>query len=92
MKNISQLELIEEAKKQVKELAAASKSLWQNKSVNLCFIQRDDETLGLSKIQVGWHTKNPCIIIGNKPMTQKQVLDILETAERFEKQQVKIEP
>jgi len=77
----TKLEMIIEAKKLVKELAKETKTLWQNDAYNVCLLETSDGDIKITKIQVGWNTKNPHVVIGNSPMTKKEVIETLDFQE-----------
>lgn len=77
----TKLEMISVARKLVKELAKETKTLWNNDAYNVCLLENRKGDIVITKTQVGWRTENPCVVIGNMPMTKKQVIEALDLQE-----------
>jgi len=80
------IELIQEARNKVKEISKATKTLGHNDPNSVCFILNNKQDLVITKIQTRWYTCNPCIYIGNYPMSKKEVIKRLDQLETLEKQ------
>jgi len=74
-------ELLIEARKNVDQIAKATKTLIFNDAYTVCFIEKTDGSTGIKKIQKGWRTNKTCIKIGNQPMTKKEVIAVLDQVE-----------
>lgn len=70
--------LIEEARKRVTEIARESKENYYVKNLQ---IYESDNGYTIGYVQNGWSTRNRNIQFGEKPLTKKQVIEIIDREE-----------